>query len=62
MCPKIPFIGLADPDHWRANWPTDLDMDDPTEPSAEKLIERARVAEDAALAVTGVTNSEGRRG
>src|SRR3546814_13766246 len=34
-------------------------MFDPTEPSAETLVERARAAEDAARAVAGVTNSEG---
>ena len=42
----------------RQDWPT-LDMPDPEEPSAEELIERARAAEEAALAVPGVTNSEG---
>lgn len=36
-----------------------LDLDDPSEPSAEELIARAAEAEDAALAVSGVTNSEG---
>jgi len=34
-------------------------MLDQAEPSAETLIERARVVEEAALAVPGVTNSEG---
>jgi hypothetical protein len=34
-------------------------MLDPVEPSAEVLIKRARAAEEAALAVTGATNSEG---
>src|SRR2546430_2263747 len=34
-------------------------MLDPEEPAAEVLIERARAAEEAALAVNGVTNSEG---
>ncbi len=34
-------------------------MFDPTEPSAETLVERARIAEEAARAVAGVTNSEG---
>ena len=34
-------------------------MLDPSEPSAENLIERARAAEEAALAVAGITNSEG---
>lgn len=37
----------------------DLDLIDPTEPDAESLIARAAAAEDAALAVAGVTNSEG---
>ena len=36
-----------------------LDLDDPVEPSMETLIARAAAAEDAALAVKGVTNSEG---
>ena len=34
-------------------------MLDPVEPSAETLIERARAAEETALAVEGITNSEG---
>ncbi|MCW3473351.1 TldD/PmbA family protein [Limobrevibacterium gyesilva] len=37
----------------------DLDLDDPAEPDAEALIARASAAEAAALAVPGVTNSEG---
>lgn len=37
----------------------DLDLLDPTEPDAEALIARAALAEEAALAVSGVTNSEG---
>jgi PmbA protein len=56
--PEDPFCGLADPAEIARTWPT-LDMLDPDEPSAETLIERARAAEEAALAVTGVTNSEG---
>jgi len=56
--PEDPFCGLADPDEITRDWPS-LDMLDPAEPSAETLIERARAAEDAALAVTGITNSEG---
>jgi len=36
-----------------------LDLDDPIEPSMEALIARAAAAEDAALAVAGITNSEG---
>ena len=56
--PEDPFCGLAEPSEIARNWPT-LDMLDPVEPSAEELIERARAAEEAALAVKGITNSEG---
>ena len=56
--PEDPFCGIADPDEITREWPS-LDMSDPEEPSAEVLIERARAAEEAALAVPGVTNSEG---
>src|SRR5205823_8966245 len=56
--PEDPFCGIADPAEITREWPA-LDMLDPAEPSAEVLIERARAAEEAALAVAGVTNSEG---
>jgi PmbA protein len=56
--PEDPFCGLAEPSEIAHDWPT-LDMLDPVEPSAEELIERARAAEEAALAVKGITNSEG---
>ncbi len=56
--PEDPFCGLADPAEITREWPA-LDMLDPDEPSAETLIERARAAEEAALAVAGITNSEG---
>src|ERR1051326_1060713 len=56
--PEAPFCGLADPAEIARDWPA-LDMLDPVEPSAEELIERARAAEEAALAVQGITNSEG---
>jgi PmbA protein len=56
--PEDPFCGLADPEDLAPDWPA-LDMLDPVEPSAETLIERARAAEEAALAVGGITNSEG---
>lgn len=56
VVPEDPFAGLPDlvpvP-------PADLDLDDPTEPTAEELLARAAAAEEAALAVQGVTNSEG---
>ncbi|TCZ66125.1 TldD/PmbA family protein [Roseicella aquatilis] len=57
VVPEDPFAGLADaPDGLVA---VDLDLADTAEPSAEDLITRAAAAEDAALAVRGVTNSEG---
>jgi PmbA protein len=39
--------------------PADLDLDDPAEPDATALAERAALAEDAVLAVHGITNTEG---
>lgn len=56
--PEDPYCGIADAVEIAREWPQ-LDMLDPEEPSAELLIERARAAEEAALAVEGVTNSEG---
>jgi PmbA protein len=56
--PEDPFCGLADPAMLASGWP-DLDLADPEEPSPETLTDRARAAEEAALAVRGVTNSEG---
>ena len=56
--PEDPYCGIADPAEIAHAWPS-LDMLDPEEPAADVLIERARAAEEAALAVTGVTNSEG---
>jgi len=58
VVPEDPFGGLPD----SFDPPRDaagLDLNDPIEPSAEDLIARAAMAEDAALAVKGVTNSEG---
>lgn len=55
--PEDPFTGLPDaPDGLIS---ADFDLADSAEPSAEALIERAAAAEEAALAVAGVTNSEG---
>src|SRR5690242_14042208 len=56
--PEDEFCGIAEPDQVAEAWPT-LDMLDPEEPSAELLIERAQACEEAALAVPGITNSEG---
>ncbi|WP_431856323.1 TldD/PmbA family protein [Azospirillum sp.] len=58
VVPEDPFAGLADPDQLAREWP-DLDICDPEEPAPDSMIEQARVAEEAALAVPGVTNSEG---
>jgi PmbA protein len=56
--PEDPFGGLADaPDGLVA---VDLDLaDDGAEPDADALAARAAAAEEAALAVSGVNNSEG---
>jgi PmbA protein len=56
--PEDPFCGIADPEQIAHDWP-ELDTLDPEEPSAETLIERAHAAEEAAMAVKGITNSEG---
>jgi PmbA protein len=56
--PDDPYCGLAEP----ADLATDVvDVDgcDEAEPTVEMLLERAARAEDAARAVSGVTNSEG---
>lgn len=58
IVPEDPFGGLPDAfDSPREAGP--LDLFDPTEPTAEELIARAAAAEDTALAVKGITNSEG---
>jgi PmbA protein len=56
--PEDSYCGLADPDQLAKNWP-DLDMADPAEPPVDRLIESAQLAEAAARAVPGITNSEG---
>jgi len=58
LAPEDKFAGLAPTDRLARNIPA-LDLEDAAEPSADTLIERARSAEGAALAVPGVTNSEG---
>jgi len=59
LAPEDPWTGLAPEELLSREPPRDLDLLDPTEPSAQALEERARAAEDAARAVNGVTNSEG---
>lgn len=56
--PEDPYCGLA-PEQRLASVIPDLDLCDQTEPAVETLIEAARRAEETALAVAGITNSEG---
>lgn len=59
VAPEDPYAGLADPDLLASSWP-DLEIDDPSSvPTAEALAASAAEAEEAALAVNGVTNSGG---
>ncbi len=58
VVPEDPHCGLADPDLIARDWP-DMDLSDPSEPTAEMLIDWARRTEDAARGVAGVSNSEG---
>lgn len=59
VAPDDPWCGLADPGLLARDWP-DLDIEDKTpQPSAEALAAVAAEAEEAALAVPGVTNSSG---
>ncbi len=57
VVPEDPYGGLSD----QAVAPElmALDINDPAEPDAAALVARASIAEEAALAVHGVTNSEG---
>ena len=56
--PEDPYCGLA-PEELLARDIPEIDIEDPDEPAPELLIERAKACEEAALAVEGVTNSEG---
>jgi PmbA protein len=56
--PEDKYCGLADRALLAKTWPS-LDLEDAIEPTAEQLMSRAAAAEDAAMAVKGVTNSEG---
>ena len=57
IVPEDPFTGLGDVVSVPDAGP--LDLADPGEPEVATLIARAAAAEDAALAVRGVSNSEG---
>ena len=56
--PEDPYCGLAEAEQLVRDYP-DIDSVDPEEPSAERLMEIAKVCEETARAVPGVTNSEG---
>jgi PmbA protein len=58
LAPEDKYAGLAPKDLLATKFPS-LDLEDPSEPSTETLIERAKTAEAAAMAVKGITNSEG---
>jgi PmbA protein len=58
LAPEDKYAGLA-PRELLADTLPELDIDDPQEPSTTLLVERAREAEATALAVPGITNSEG---
>ncbi|MGA9796835.1 MAG: metallopeptidase TldD-related protein [Rhizomicrobium sp.] len=58
LAPEDKFAGLA-PRELLAKSVPFLDTEDSGEPSAETLIARARAVEGAAMAVEGITNSEG---
>ena len=57
--PEDQYAGLAPEELLFRGEPTDLDIDDGGDPDPARLKERALAAEDAARAVSGVTNSGG---
>jgi len=59
LAPEDPYASLAPAERLARAPFRDLDLFDPTEPSAEALEAQARQAEAAARAVAGVTNSDG---
>jgi PmbA protein len=58
VAPEDPLTGIADPGQIARDVPA-LDLHDAIEPPVDTLLDRARDAEAAALAVSGVTNSDG---
>jgi PmbA protein len=59
LAPEDRYAGLAPEDRLAKGPFPDLDLFDPSEPSADALEAEARTAEAAARAVPGVTNSDG---
>jgi PmbA protein len=58
LAPPDPFSGIADPAQLATEFP-DLDLVSKTEPTMEELKALAQRAEDAGLAIKGVTRSNG---
>jgi len=58
LAPEDKYAGLAPKELLARDWPS-LDLEDPNEPFTDTLIARARDVEGAAMAVKGITNSEG---
>lgn len=58
VVPEDEFCGLPEPALLARQFPG-LDLFDPSEPSESDLAERVKAAEETALAIKGVTNSEG---
>ncbi|WP_337997357.1 TldD/PmbA family protein [Oleispirillum naphthae] len=59
VMPEDPFAGLASPEQLMRGALPECDLCDPAEATEDELIAAAHAAEDAALAVAGVSNSEG---
>ncbi len=59
QAPEDAYAGLAPEDRLFKGSMPNLDLSDTAEPSPTEMRERAMIAEDAARAVQGVTNSEG---
>jgi PmbA protein len=58
LAPEDKYAGLAPRERLASQFPA-LDLEDADEPSADALVALARDSEGAAMAVPGVTNSEG---
>ncbi len=59
LAPADPYAGFAPEDRLAKGPGPDLDLFDPTEPTAEWLEDQARTAEAASRGVAGVTNTDG---
>ena len=56
--PEDPWCGIAESSQLASNVPA-LEMEDPEEPSNEVLVNMAQACEEAAMAIKGITNSDG---